>query len=164
MNSSKANRLLLIAAATAALAACGKTPAPPPPAPAPAPAPAPMPAPAPAPAPAPTGTTLVSVELGKQVDAAGKLIGAPQTAFGEKDTIYAVVTTNNAGTNPATIAAHWEYQGGSKVNDSSQQVAASGETITTFHVENPGGWPTGHYKVEISIDGKPVATKEFGVE
>jgi hypothetical protein len=108
--------------------------------------------------------TFESLALGTAVDASGKLTGAPMTAFTPKDTIYAVVSTNNAGSAPATIAAHWAYQGSTTVNDSSQTVTASGPSVTTFHIEKPSGWPAGAYTVAISIDGKQVGIKDFDVK
>jgi len=98
------------------------------------------------------------------VDAAGKLTGPPATAFKPSDTIYAVVSTNNTGSSPATIAAHWEYQGTTAVSDSSQTVTASGPSVTTFHVEKASGFPPGAYTVAITIDGNQVGIKDFDVK
>jgi len=157
-------RLTILMAAALVLSACGKQEAPPPPAPAPAPAPAPTAAVPAAPAPAPEGTTFESVVLGSAVDASGKLSGEPATTFTPKDTIYAVVMSSNTGTAPATISAHWAFQGTTTVNDSSQTVTATGPSVTTFHIEKPSGFPAGAYSVAISIDGKEVGTKDFDVK
>jgi len=155
-------KLIVLIAATFALGACGKQEAPPP-APAPAPA-APAPAPAPTTAAPAAGTTFESLVFSNAVDASGKPANAPSVVFAPKDTIYAVVTTNTTGTAPATIAAHWEFQGGVTVNDGSQTVTASGPSVTTFHIEKASGWPVGHYRAVISIDGKQAAIKEFEVK
>ncbi|HEY2395964.1 MAG TPA: hypothetical protein VGH81_08330 [Rudaea sp.] len=158
-------KLIVLITGVLMLAACGKEAPPPqqPPKPAPAASAPPVPTAA-APAPAPAGTTFESLVLGTAVDASGKLTGAPTLAFTPKDTIYAVVTTNNAGAAPATIAAHWAYQGTSTVSDSSQTVTAPGQSVTAFHIEKPSGWPTGAYTVAISIDGKQVGMKDFDVK
>ena len=160
-------KLIVLITGALVLAACGKQEAPPPPSPAPAPVtPAATPAsPAAASTPAPAaGTTLDSIVLGTAVDASGKLASAPATEFTPTDTIYAVVATNRSGTNPSTIAAHWEFQGGVTVNDSTQPVTAGGASVTTFHIEKPSGWPPGHYRVVITIDGKQAGIKEFEVK
>jgi len=162
-----ATKLFVLMAGALVLAACGKSEAPPPPpaqaAAAPA-APAAAPAPvAPATAPA-SGTKFESVVLGNAVDAAGKLTGPPATAFKPNETIYAVVSTNNTGSSPATIAAHWEYEGTTTVSDSSQTVTASGPSVTTFHIEKPSGFPPGAYTVAISIDGSQAGIKDFDVK
>jgi hypothetical protein len=127
MNSTRsATQLIVLMAGALVLAACGKSEAPPPPpanpaptpaAPAATPAPAAEPAPASAQAPA-SATKFESVVLGNAVDAGGKLTGPPATAFKPNDTIYAVVSTNNTGSSPATIVAQWVYQGTTSVSDS----------------------------------------------
>src|SRR5262249_12464194 len=156
------NALALALAATLALSACGTQETPPPaakpatpaaPAPTPPPAPAAPTAPATPVAPAASATTLVSGDLTNNVDASGKVGGAAATTFAPNDKIYALVKTNNSGSKPSTVSAHWEYQGGVSVNDATQPVMSAGEAVTTFHIEKPSGWPPGHYKVTISIDG-----------
>jgi len=156
--------LTLVAAMTAALAlsACGKKEEP---APAPAPTPAPAaPAPAPTtppPAPAPAPVAVASVDLGTAVGPDQK-VSAPTTTFGAKDTIYAAVSTTGTATN-AVLNAKWTFQDGQGVNESSQTIAPNGPAVTSFHISKPDGWPVGNYKVEISLDGKSVATKDFSV-
>jgi hypothetical protein len=142
-----------------ALSACGKKeePAPPPAAATPAPA---MTPPAAAPAPAPVSVT--SVDLGTAVGPDQK-ITSPTTTFSPKDTIYAAVSTEGTASN-ATIAAKWTYQDGQTVNDSSQTIAPTGPAVTTFHISKPDGWPAGNYKVEISLNGASVSTKDFTVQ
>ena len=50
------------------------------------------------------------------------------------------------------------------MNESSETIAPTGAATTAFHISKPDGWPTGNYKVEISLDGKVVATKDFSVK
>lgn len=167
MNISRSHATLVLALAGAlALSACGKKEeaAPPPGAATPAPAPA-QPAPvdtAPA-APAAVPVSVTSVELGNAVDADSKKITNPATTFASGDTIYASVTT--AGSAPTTtLAAKWTFgEQNMLVNESHETIAPDGNTITTFHIAKADGWPEGAYKVEISLDGKPVATKDFSV-
>ena len=47
---------------------------------------------------------------------------------------------------------------------SSQTIAPSGPAVTTFHISKPDGWPTGNYKVEISLNGTAVSSKDFTVQ
>ena len=141
------------------LAACGKKEEAPPPAPVvttPAPAPAPVATPAPAP------VAVASVDLGTAVGPDQK-VTSPTTTFGPKDTIYAAVSTT--GTAPsATLNAKWTYQDGQTVNESSQTIVPTGPASTAFHISKPDGWPAGNYKVEISLDDKSAATKDFSVK
>ena len=39
-----------------------------------------------------------------------------------------------------------------------------GTAVSEFHVANPAGWPSGGYKVEIVVDGRVAAMREFRVE
>lgn len=79
-------------------------------------------------------------------------------------TLYATVATEGS-TQGATLNAKWSYlEGeGQLVSSISQSIATDGPAITTFKVQNPDLWPAGKYKVEISLDGKPVAKQDFQI-
>ena len=108
------------------------------------------------------GVTVTSVDLGTAVGPDQK-VTSPTTTFSPKDTIYAAVSTTGAAAN-ATLGAKWTYQDGQTVNDSSQTIAPTGPAVTTFHISKPDGWPAGNYKVEISLDGNAVSSKDFSVK
>jgi hypothetical protein len=161
MTKQRSQQFTLIAAMAGALAlsACGKkeeAPAPAPPVTAPAPAPT-TPAP-----PAPAPVAVASVDLGTAVGPDQK-VTTPATEFAPTDTIYAAVSTTGSAAN-AVLNAKWTYQDGQTVNESSQTIAPNGAAVTTFHISKPDGWPAGTYKVEVSLDGSPVATKDFSVK
>ncbi|OOG62867.1 hypothetical protein B0E46_11630 [Rhodanobacter sp. B04] len=169
------------------LSACGKHPAP-----APAPAPASQPAarptvttPAAKPAssattpPAHSGTaanpvapamaasaalSVASVTLGNAVNAAHQVDQASDRFAPGDKVIYASVATTGRSSG-ATLNARWSYLEGQGllVNNFSQAIATDGPAVTTFMVQNPDLWPEGKYKVEISLDGKPVATQNFEI-
>ena len=159
-------RLSLLAlglAGALTLAACNKSPEnAPAPATTPPPAPAATTPPPPATPPAQQGVSVTSVDLGTAVGADQK-VTSPTTNFSPKDTIYAAVSTTGAASN-ATLGAKWTYQDGQTVNDSSQTIAPTGPAVTTFHISKPDGWPAGNYKVEISLDGNAVSSKDFSVK
>jgi len=145
------------------IAACNKSPEnAPPPATKTPPAPATVSAPPPAATPAQQGVSVTSVDLGTAVGADQK-VTSPTTTFSPKDTIYAAVSTTGAASN-ATLGAKWTYQDGQIVNDSSQTIAPTGPAVTTFHISKPDGWPAGNYKVEITLDGNAVSSKDFSVK
>ncbi|GLQ47453.1 hypothetical protein GCM10007862_25040 [Dyella lipolytica] len=148
-------------AAALALGACGKKEeaSAPPPAPAPAPA-ATQPAPTPAPA-APAAVSVTSVDLGSAVDADQKITTAT-TSFTPKDTIYASIATGGAGT--AAFGVKWSYQDGQTVKEDTKTINPTGPANTEFHISKPSGWPTGNYKVDISLNGQSVASKDFSVK
>jgi len=139
------------------ITACGKKEEAPPPPVATTP-----PATTPPPAMPAVAVSVTSVDLGTAVGPDQK-VTSPTTTFGPTDTIYAAVSTAGTATN-ATLGAKWTYQDGQTVNDSSQTIAPSGPAVTTFHISKPDGWPAGNYKVEVSLDGKSVASKDFSVK
>jgi hypothetical protein len=126
------------------------------------------PAPAPTtPEPAPAATASVtSVSLGNAVGADMK-VATPSTTFAPKDTIYASVTTSTsdpAASIPAKLAARWSFEDGQVVNEESKDLNLSGAGDTEFHIDQPEGLPAGKYKVEISLDGNVVQSKDFEVK
>lgn len=146
-----------------ALAGCNKQEQPatetPPAAERPAPAPA-APAPTP-PAPAPAAVTVTSVELGNSIGA-DKKIASPITSFATTDKIYASVATDGPGA--ARLAVKWSHLDSNQtVYEESKDVPA-GAQLTQFQISKPDGWPTGKYKLEVSLDGNVVQTKEFEVK
>jgi hypothetical protein len=40
----------------------------------------------------------------------------------------------------------------------------TGNGVTDFQISKPDGWPTGKYKVEVSLDGAAVQSREFEVK
>jgi hypothetical protein len=157
-----ASLIALGLAGALALTACGKKEETPPPAATTPPATTPAPSTAMTPAPAEQGVTVASVDLGTAVGPDQK-VTSPTTTFGPKDTIYAAVSTTGTASN-ATLGAKWTYQDGQTVNDSSQTIAPTGAAVTTFHISKPDGWPAGNYKVEISLNGASVSSKDFTVQ
>ncbi|MBC6943569.1 MAG: hypothetical protein DWB45_12725 [Xanthomonadales bacterium] len=105
---------------------------------------------------------MASVDLGNAVGADQK-VTTPATTFATTDTIYAAVATTGSAAN-AVLNAKWTFGDGQTVNESSQTIAPNGDAVTSFHISKPDGWPKGSYKVEISLDGKVVASKDFTVQ
>ncbi|VXB11284.1 conserved exported hypothetical protein [Luteimonas sp. 9C] len=128
----------------------------PPTAPPPAPT-APEPPPAPTP---PAPATVTSVELGNAVDDQNR-VSTPASEFATTDTIYASVGTE--GESAAKLAARWTFGEGQLVRTTEADVAA-GPQVIAFDITHPEGWPVGTYKLEISLDGTAVETREFSVK
>lgn len=110
---------------------------------------------------APAAVSVTNVELGNAVGA-DQNVTTPGTSFAPTDTIYASVSTTGTGT--ASLAAKWTYQDGQTVHEESKSIAPTGPATTAFQISKPSGWPTGNYKVEISMNGQPVGSKEFTVK
>lgn len=108
-----------------------------------------------------SAVTFSSVELGSGVDA-NNMIRASGTSFAPQDKIYVSVET--VGNGHATLAVKWTYQDGQTVHEDSKVLDTIGPQSTPFMISKPSGFPAGDYKVEVSLDGKPVASKDFTVK
>ncbi|GGY32312.1 hypothetical protein GCM10008098_27210 [Rhodanobacter panaciterrae] len=109
---------------------------------------------------APAAVTFGSVELGSTVDASNKIL-ASGSSFAPSDTIYASVDTSGSGT--ATLAATWSDQDGKTVHEDSKTLNSSGPETTAFMISKPSGFAAGNYKVDISLNGSQVASKDFSI-
>jgi hypothetical protein len=109
-----------------------------------------------------TSLTVAKLTLGNAVNAAHEVTHASNNfAFNDK-IIYASVATEGRSSG-ATLNAKWSYlEGpGQLISSITESIATDGPAVTTFKVENPDLWPEGKYKVEISLDGRPVAHQDF---
>jgi len=157
------NRLSLVLATalvgSIALVGCKKKEEPvitPPAAETPAPAPT-----EPAPAPAATTTTVSSVDLGNAIGADNK-IASPISTFATSDKIYASVASD--GPNAGKLSAKWSHLDSNQtVHEESKDIPA-GPQVTQFEISKPDGWPAGKYKLEVSLDGAVVQTREYEVK
>ena len=163
----KTNRLhmALLAAmiGSAALVGCKKKEEP-----APLPPVAAEPAPtAPAPAPMAATASVSAIDLGNAVGADMR-VTAPMSSFAPKDTIYAAVSTASsdpAASVPGKLGVKWTHVDSSQtVHEESRDINFTGTGVTDFQISKPDGWPTGKYKVEVSLDGTVVQTREFDVK
>jgi len=108
------------------------------------------------------GVRVSQVDLGRSLTA-DKTINDRTDSFKPTDTIYASILTEGAAPT-ATLKARWTYQDGQAVKESTQTIAPTGDARTEFHVSKPDGWPTGKYKLEVSLNGSSAATKDFEVQ
>ncbi|MET4569075.1 hypothetical protein [Rhodanobacter soli] len=117
-----------------------------------------------APAATPAPLTVAKLTLGSAVNAEHQVTRASNSFATNDKTIYASVATEGSS-GGATLNAKWSYlEGqGQLVSSISQSIATDGPAVTTFKVQNPDLWPEGKYKVEISLDGKPVAKQDFAI-
>jgi pyruvate/2-oxoglutarate dehydrogenase complex dihydrolipoamide acyltransferase (E2) component len=111
------------------------------------------------------GFQVSTITLGDTVGADHKVRKDIVPFAPNQKTIY--VSVDTSGSTPgATLNAKWSYLegNGQLVTSTSQSVIADGPATTTFRVVNPNLWPEGKYKVDISLDGKQVASKTFQVK
>lgn len=114
-----------------------------------------------APATQPASISIVALELGKGL-ADDKRVAEAISQFGSGDTIHASVNTQGDGTGKK-LGARWTYQDGALVHEESVDMVGS-DSIYAFKISNSNPWPTGNYKVEISLDGQPLQSREFSVQ
>jgi len=114
--------------------------------------------------PAQAPISVAKLTLGSAVNAEHQITRPGNRFASDEKTIYASVATEGQS-HDATLNATWRYlEGkGQLVSSISQSIATDGPAITTFKVQNPDLWPEGKYKVEISLDGKPVAQQGFEI-
>ncbi|MBE1159454.1 hypothetical protein [Dyella acidiphila] len=112
-----------------------------------------------------SGFQVSGVTLGDAVTPDHKVKKDMTTFSPSQKTIYVSVDTSGS-TAGATLNAKWSYLEGSSqlVTSTSQSIIADGPATTTFRVQNPNLWPEGKYKVDISLDGKQVQSKNFEVK
>lgn len=104
------------------------------------------------------------VQVGSALDE-NKHVLKENTTFAKNDPVYVVVETSGNG--KGTLKAKWEYIKNGKpdtLEESSQDIQVAGPAATEFHILQNDGWKTGSYRVEIWLDDKSVALKEFRVE
>lgn len=127
--------------------------------------PAPPPPPAAMPTAAPATATVSGIELGNAIGADNRITTA-MTTFAPGDTIYGTVTT---AAPTGTLEAHWTFLGapGSTALPTKVKTDAialtGGSTTREFHVSKPGGWPVGRYRVEVSLQGNVLQSRDFEV-
>jgi hypothetical protein len=109
-----------------------------------------------------TAVRVVDLSLGNALGD-DKRVKIPSTTFNKTDTLFASVTTEGAAPS-AELTARWTYQDGQVVNETKRSIAPTAVAVTEFSISKPDGWPAGDYKVEISLDGKPVESKTFKVQ
>ncbi len=98
-------------------------------------------------------------------------VTAPMSTFAPKDTIYAAVSTGTsdpAASVAGKLGANWIYMNADgsvmPVHEESKDLTFAGDGVTNFQISKPDGWPVGKYKVEITLDGTVVQTREFEVK
>ncbi len=135
---------------------------------APAPAPAPQISQPATPAPVAATASVASVDLGTATGPDMKLT-ATATSFKPKDKIIvsvATTTSDPAASVAGKLDAKLSFIDGTGMVDvktETRDFSFAGPGTTNVEFSKPDGWPAGKYKVEVSLDGAVVQTKEFEV-
>jgi hypothetical protein len=103
---------------------------------------------------------VATLQLGNRLNG-DSTVASHTTRFKPDDRIYAAVLTDDTGS--SRIAARWTYNG-QMVSEEERRVSYRGAGATAFEFKSASGFPVGDYKVEILVDGQPVASRDFRVE
>jgi hypothetical protein len=112
------------------------------------------------------GTLAVAqMQLGTAVDGA-RQVTAPAEAFSPTDTIIVAIVMRNANAAPVNgkLTARWTGPDGQVFNEESQQRDFDAGDTINFRVAEPKGFAPGAYRLEVSLDGKPVEARSFTVK
>lgn len=113
--------------------------------------------------PLPTGDyRIVSITLGKAVDAEGQVRDATEV-FAPGDKIHAAVVAVGSS-DGLTLSARWTAADGTEVAKAGQSLSPTTPTVTTFSITQPEPWPAGEYRVEIAINDRVAEARSFRVE
>jgi hypothetical protein len=112
--------------------------------------------------PAPVPFRVLSMELGKRLDA-DKRVVSPTAVFGVRDTIYVAIASEGSASS-VTLRALWMFEDGQKVADDAQTLAPTGPAQTEFHIMKATPWPKGRYSVEVFSDTASAGRREFQVQ
>ena len=102
------------------------------------------------------------IRTGKTIGADNR-VAAETSEFAPTETVYASVRTTGSAPS-ATLVARWTFQDGQVVSEDTRTIAPNGPAVTEFHISQPAGLPKGNYKVEVTLDGRSVGSKDFSVK
>ena len=103
---------------------------------------------------------VATLQLGTRLNG-DNTIGTHTTRFKPDDRIFAAVLTEQTGA--STIAARWTFNN-QMVSEEARKVSYKGQAATAFEFKSASEFPVGDYKVDILVDGQPVASRDFRVE
>ena len=103
---------------------------------------------------------VATLQLGNRLNG-DNTVATHTTRFKPDDRIYAAVLTDDTGS--STLSARWTYNG-QMVSEEERRVSYKGAGATAFEFKSASGFPVGDYKVDILVDGQPVASRDFRVE
>ena len=105
--------------------------------------------------------SVTDIDLGRSINP-DLTVNDKTTTFRPSDAIYASIGTKGAA--PATLGVRWTYNDNQVVDTGDREIHPTGDTRTEFHISKPDGFPVGHYKLEVTLNGASAGTKEFDVK
>jgi hypothetical protein len=109
-----------------------------------------------------TPVALDRLELGRSLDA-GKTIKDETSSFQPRETVYAAIKISGSA-NSGLVRALWTDERGQTIQDDTRIVTPSRGDSLTLQVAPPNGWTGGRYRLDVYLDDKLAATRNFTVE
>lgn len=109
-----------------------------------------------------TPVTLDSVDLGRALDV-DKSVNDATTSFKPQDTVCASMKVSGSA-NSGLVRALWMDPQGKVVQDDTRIVTPSRSDTVALQVTPPNGWAGGRYQLDIYLDDRLAATRNFTVE
>ena len=103
---------------------------------------------------------VTNIQTGRSLNSDNS-VGTLGTTFKPNDTIYVSVLTDGSGS--ATIGAKFSHLG-RVVAEPEKKVSYRGAAATEFHLDYPGGSPTGEYDIEVFFNGQSAGMRKVRVE
>ena len=86
-------------------------------------------------------------------------------ASSEASAAVSTASSDPAASVPGKLGVKWTHVDSSQVvKEESRDITFTASGVTDFQISKPDGWPTGKYKLEVSLDGSVVQTREFEVK
>jgi hypothetical protein len=105
--------------------------------------------------------SVTDIDLGRTINP-DLTVSDKTTTFRPSDVVYASIGTDGAA--PATLGVRWTYNNDQVVDTGDREIHPTGKTRTEFHIAKPDGFPVGHYRLEVTLNGASAGTKEFDVK
>jgi hypothetical protein len=104
---------------------------------------------------------IVQVLMGNTVDGE-KVVVHDTREFAAKDAIYASVLSIGAHQG-LKLSADWRAPDGSIIAKSVQALVPTTDLATTFQLRNSAAWPAGDYQLRLAINGHTIRNETFAV-
>jgi hypothetical protein len=101
------------------------------------------------------------LKLGRRLDANQRVTDETDD-FKGRDTVFASVVMNGA-TPSATLSAVWRFEDGQVIDSTAKMIAPTGESISSFYITKPDGFPKGKYTVTVLLNGVVAKHADFEV-
>jgi hypothetical protein len=109
-----------------------------------------------------TPVALDSLDLGRALDV-DKSIKDATTSFKPQDTVCASMKVSGSA-NSSLVRARWMDPQGKVVQDDTRIVTPSRSDTVALQVTPPNGWAGGRYQLDVYLDDRLAATRNFTVE